>query len=124
MAVILAGDMNDEVNAATTQILNGPPGSELETPGFARPDQGDGDRMFNLGPRILPAERRFTRIFRGRPELIDHIFVSHFLASNGHTTAVTTVSAEGALPSITDDPNARRGQPGSDHAALIATFDL
>jgi hypothetical protein len=25
MAVILTGDMNDELDAATTQILNGPP---------------------------------------------------------------------------------------------------
>jgi hypothetical protein len=29
MAVILTGDMNDEVDAATTLILNGPPGSEI-----------------------------------------------------------------------------------------------
>ena len=28
-AVILTGDMNDEVAAATTLILNGPPGSEI-----------------------------------------------------------------------------------------------
>jgi hypothetical protein len=54
--------------------------------------------------------------------LIDHIFVSHFLT--GRTTAVTTAMAEGALPSIADNPDARRGKPGSDHAAVIATFDL
>ncbi|MCH8991571.1 MAG: endonuclease/exonuclease/phosphatase family protein, partial [Acidobacteria bacterium] len=45
-AVILTGDMNDEVEAATTQILNGPKGSEIGTIGFDRQDQGDGDRMW------------------------------------------------------------------------------
>jgi hypothetical protein len=29
-----------------------------------------------------------------------------------------------ALPSINDDPNLRRGKPGSDHAPIIAIFDL
>ena len=45
--VILLGDMNDEVNAATTLILNGPPGSEIGSVGFDQPDQGVGDRMWN-----------------------------------------------------------------------------
>ena len=36
MAVVLTGDMNDEVDAATTLILNGPPGSEIDTDGFDR----------------------------------------------------------------------------------------
>jgi endonuclease/exonuclease/phosphatase family metal-dependent hydrolase len=121
-AAVLTGDMNDEVDAATTQILNGPPGSEIGTVGFARPDGGDGDRMWNLAP-LISAEQRFTRKYRGRPELIDHVFVSHFLAS-GRTTEVTTRMAEGVLPSIEDNPNARRGEPGSDHAAVIAAFDL
>jgi endonuclease/exonuclease/phosphatase family metal-dependent hydrolase len=120
-AVILTGDMNDELDAATTQILNGPTGSEIGTAGFGHPDAGDGDRIWNLAP-LIPEERRFSRVYRGRPELIDHIFVSHWLA--GRTIAVTTAMAEGALPSIEDNPNARRGKPGSDHAAVIATFNL
>lgn len=121
MPVILAGDMNDEVDAATTQILNGPTGSEIGTAGFPRQDQGDSSRMFNLAP-LIPEEQRFSRLYRGRPELIDHIFASHFLAS-GHTESVGTATAVGQLPSITDDPNERRGDPGSDHAAVMATFD-
>ncbi len=102
-------------------ILNGPPGSEIGTAGFGHPDAGDGNRIWNLAP-LIPEKRRFSRVYRGRPELIDHIFVSHFLA--GRTTAVATASAEGALPSIEDNPDARRGKRGSDHAAVIATFDL
>lgn len=122
-AVILAGDMNDEIEAATTQILQGPPGSEIGSVGFDQPDQGDGDRMWNLAP-LIPEERRFSRLYRGRPELIDHIFASNFLVTDGRTTEVTTVMAEGAIPSIEDDPNVRRGAPGSDHAAVVATFDF
>ncbi len=113
--------MNDEMDAATTQILNGPPGSEIGTVGFGRPDDGDGDRMWISAP-LIPEERRLSRVYRGRPELIDHIFVSHLLA--GRTMAVSTAAAEGTSPSIEDNPNARRGKPGSDHASVIATFDL
>ena len=67
--------------------------------------------MRNLAP-LIPEERRFSQVYRGRPELIDHIFVSYLLAIR--TTAVTTVTADGALPSSGDNPKARRGKPGSD----------
>ncbi|GHF49820.1 endonuclease/exonuclease/phosphatase family metal-dependent hydrolase [Amycolatopsis bartoniae] len=33
--VVVPGDLNDEPTAATTQILSGPPGSEIGTTGFA-----------------------------------------------------------------------------------------
>ena len=36
-AVIVLGDLNDEPLAAASQILLGPPGSEIGTPGFDRP---------------------------------------------------------------------------------------
>ena len=120
-AVLLAGDLNDAIDAATTQIFNGPTGSEIGTPGFAQPDRGDGDRMWNLMLR-LPPEQRGTRVFRGRPETIDHIFASHFLVTR--TTTLATATATGGLRSITDHPGEEAGKPGSDHAAVIATFDL
>ena len=123
LPVVLAGDMNDEVDAATTLILNGPPGSEIGTVGFDQPDLRDGDRLWNLAP-LIPEERRFSRLYRGRMELIDHIFVSHFLVSGTRTTDVTTVVAAPGMPSIEDNPNERQGQPGSDHAAVVATFDF
>jgi hypothetical protein len=62
------GDLNDEVEAATTPHLTGPPGSEIATTGFDRPDNGDAQRLWNLAPRI-PAEQRFSRIYRDRQEL-------------------------------------------------------
>jgi endonuclease/exonuclease/phosphatase family metal-dependent hydrolase len=121
--VILMGDMNDEPDAATTLILNGPPGSEIGSVGFDQPDQGDGDRMWNTAA-LIPEPLRFTRLYRGRMELIDHIFVSHFLVSGTRIVEVTTVTAAQGMPSIDDNPNERIGEPGSDHAAVVATFDF
>jgi endonuclease/exonuclease/phosphatase family metal-dependent hydrolase len=118
-AVIVLGDLNDEPLAATTQILLGPPGSEIGTPGFPRPDQGDPRRLWNLAPRI-PEERRFTRVFRGRKELIDQILVSHALVTR--VTEVDTGDVQ--PPSIDEAPTARRDEPASDHAPVIARFDL
>lgn len=120
---ILLGDMNDEPDAATTSILNGPPGSEIGSEGFGRPDRGDGDRMWNTA-NLIPQSRRFTRLYRGRRELLDHIFVSHFLVSGSRIMEVTTVTAETGMPSIEDDPDVRVGEPGSDHAAVVATMDF
>jgi endonuclease/exonuclease/phosphatase family metal-dependent hydrolase len=113
------GDLNDEPLAATTQVLLGPPGSEFETAGFDRPDHGDAMRLWNLAPRI-PAERRLTRKFRGRPELIDHILVSHRLA---HLVASADTGPVDP-PSITENPTERRDAPGSDHARVVARFNL
>jgi hypothetical protein len=63
---MVLGDLNDEVEAATTQILNGPPGSEIAATGFDHPDQGDARRLWNLAPRI-PEAQRFSRKYSGTP---------------------------------------------------------
>jgi hypothetical protein len=52
---MVLGDLNDEVEAATTQILNGPTGSEIGTGGFNQPDHGDRQRLWNLASRIPEA---------------------------------------------------------------------
>ena len=54
--VLLCGDLNDTPQAATTQILLGPPGSQLGTRGFAQPDQGDANRLWNLAPAMPPGD--------------------------------------------------------------------
>jgi endonuclease/exonuclease/phosphatase family metal-dependent hydrolase len=118
-AVVVLGDLNDEPTAATTQILLGPPGSEIGTPGFERPDQGDGSRLWNLAP-LIPEERRFSRVFRGRGELIDHSLVSHALVRR--VEQVDT--GPGEPPSITEDPSARRDEAASDHLPVVARFRL
>jgi predicted extracellular nuclease len=119
--VVVLGDLNDEASAATTQILSGPPGSEIGTPGYAHPDQGDAQRLWNLADRI-PAEQRYSRIYRGRRELIDHILVSHTLVDLVDDGAVSTGGSP--PPSITDNPTARRDTAGSDHRPILATINL
>ncbi len=115
--LVVAGDFNDGPEAATTQIFHGPPGSELGTPGADQPDKGDGARLWNLAP-LLPAGERFSRVYHGRGELIDHLLVSHALL--GRATEVHTTRPDGVLPSVTDDPAARRNAPASDHALISA----
>jgi len=124
--VVFCGDLNDEVEAATTQIIQGPSGSEIGTRGFRTGDKGDGFRMWNLAP-ILPTvgnEPAFTRRFKGRGELIDHIFASHALVNPKNMPAARTVMASNTLPSVEDEPNDRANEPGSDHAAVVATFNV
>ncbi len=124
VALILLGDLNDVVNAATTQIFQGPSGSEIGSPGFDRPDRGDDTRLFNLAP-CIPEARRFSRVHAGSKELIDHIFVSQeLLPGQPRKLPLADSLVDGGLPSITDDANARRGQPSSDHAPIVATFTL
>ncbi len=48
---MVLGDLNNEPAAATTQVLHGPPGSEIGTGGFDQPDQGDAARLWNLALR-------------------------------------------------------------------------
>jgi endonuclease/exonuclease/phosphatase family metal-dependent hydrolase len=125
-AVVCCGDLNDEPAAATTVIVAGPSGSEIDlTPGsgFHRPDADDAFRLWNLAP-LLPADQRVTRVFKGRGELIDHVFATHRLVNPGNLPVVRTIRSVEPLPSMGDDPNVRRNEPGSDHAAVVATFNL
>jgi endonuclease/exonuclease/phosphatase family metal-dependent hydrolase len=118
-ALVVLGDLNDEPQAATTQILLGPAGSEIGTEGFDRPDRGDPHRLWNLAP-LVPAERRFTRIFRGRRELIDHLLVSQVLVRR----VVRVDTTPQVPPSITEFPNERLDARISDHRPLFAELDL
>jgi endonuclease/exonuclease/phosphatase family metal-dependent hydrolase len=125
-ALVFCGDLNDEPEAATTQIIQGPSGSEIGTGGFPREDQGDGFRMWNLA-HILPDVEggpAFSRIYKGRKELIDHIFASHVMVNPNNMPAARTIMTPDPLPSMDDNPNVRRNDPGSDHAAVVATFDV
>ena len=125
-AVIVLGNLNDTTQAATTQLLQGPPGSEIGTAGFDRPDQGDDTRLFNLA-LLIAEDRRFSRIYRGRRELIDYILVSQELLP-GQPRQLPSVDSHvdvlDGLPSISDNPGERRSEPSSDHAPVTATFDL
>ncbi|MEP9384015.1 endonuclease/exonuclease/phosphatase family protein [Nocardioides cheoyonin] len=115
--VVVLGDLNDTEQAATTQLLYGPSGSQFGTGGFSHPDKGDVARLWNLAPQ-LPADHHYSRINEGQPELIDHILISHALL-DGFRSVDADVSQ---LESITPDPRARANAPASDHAPLIAQF--
>jgi hypothetical protein len=68
-AVVFCGDLNDEPTAATTQIVAGPTGSEVDlTRGsaFHHPDHDDAFRLWNLAP-LLPEDQRVTRKSRAGP---------------------------------------------------------
>jgi endonuclease/exonuclease/phosphatase family metal-dependent hydrolase len=121
--VAVLGDLNDEVQAATTQILLGPPGSELGTPGYDRPDRGDAVRLWDVAP-LIPAGQRWSRVNSGRRELIDHVLLSHRLVHRA-VAAGTGLPGEGppSLPSVGPDPAERRGAPGSDHAPVWVRID-
>ncbi|MBD2100043.1 endonuclease/exonuclease/phosphatase family protein [Leptolyngbya sp. FACHB-261] len=124
--LIILGDLNDVPSAATTQILQGPNGSEIGTAGFKHRDKGDDTRLFNLAS-LIPQERRYSRVYQTNKELIDHIFVSQELLP-GQPRQLPKVDSHvdigATLPSISDDPNQRRGEPGSDHAPITAIFNL
>lgn len=107
-ALVVLGDLNDVTDAATTQLLQGPPGSEVGTAGFSRPDQGDDTRLFNLAP-LIPEVRRFSRVYRGREELIDHILVSGALMP-GEPRRVPAVDSHVDLPAALPSLRATRAR--------------
>lgn len=118
--LLVCGDLNDTVDAATTQILFGPPGSQLGTGGYAQPDRGDPQRLWDVGYQMTPPDN-YSRISQGRPELIDHVLTSHALVAT--LTHAATIPLD--VPSIGPQPQtAPRTNPPSDHRPVIATFGL
>lgn len=126
---MVCGDLNDTRQAATTQLLLGPPGSQLGTGGFSQPDRGDGNRLWNLAP-AMPAGNagtgeeaaNWSRINNGVPELIDQILVSHALI---HVLDSTQAVDMAGIRSVTADPASLRGMAApSDHRPVIARFNV
>jgi endonuclease/exonuclease/phosphatase family metal-dependent hydrolase len=120
-ALVVLGDLNDEAAAATTQMLLGPPGSQIGTGGFDHPDAGDGMRLWNLAP-LIPDGEGYSRIFEGRRELIDHLLVSRRLVGPGNLPGVR-VHHQAAV-SIGIDPLERRDAPASDHDPVFAHLNV
>src|SRR4051812_19547555 len=52
--LLVCGDLNDTLDAATTQLLFGPPGSQFGTGGVCPPPPGGGARGGGGGPRATP----------------------------------------------------------------------
>lgn len=112
--VILLGDFNDGPEAVTTQILMGPADGSL-----ARRDKGDDVRLYNL-VEYIPPERRYSRIYKRKGEMIDHIMVSYELIFRRQFVD----SFIEPIQSITESTEERRDEPFSDHAPVYARFEL
>jgi endonuclease/exonuclease/phosphatase family metal-dependent hydrolase len=127
--VLVCGDLNDTPQAATTQLLLGPPGSQLGTGGFNRPDAGDGNRLWNLAPKMPAGDpvtgegaANWSRINNGVKELIDQILVSHRLV---HALDSTESLPIDGIKSATADPASLADMEApSDHRPVIARFSL
>lgn len=121
--VVVCGDLNDTSEAATTQLLFGPPGSQIGTGGFPAADEGDRQRLWDVG-YAMTAPDDFSRINQGRRELIDHVLVSHALV--GRLDHATTVPLE-RLPTVGERPRTTpraAGQAPSDHRPVLAAFSV
>ena len=127
--VLVCGDLNDTPQAATTQLLLGPPGSQLGSGGFNRPDAGDGNRLWNLEPKMPAGDpetgeeaANWSRINNGVKELIDQILVSHLLV---HALDSTQSLPMDGIKSATADPASLADMEApSDHRPVIARFNL
>ncbi len=71
----------------------------------------------------MPEGQNFSRVNQGRKELIDHILVSAALVRRVIRDSVKVVIDQG-LPAIGEDPTARRDALSSDHAPVVASFDV
>ena len=129
---IVLGDLNDEPKAATSQIFLGPTDKDITTA-----DSKDHVRLYNLTESVplpgtdrrefLPEAERFTRVHEGRGEILDQIIASRSLIFRDGDFRVQEVRSLVSLiegQSITDNPSDRVGEEASDHAPVLAQFDL
>ena len=107
------GDLNDGPDAATTQILYGPPDANL-----ARTDKRDPWRLVNVARFAPPDPPPFSRMYKKHGELIDHILVSTDLARRNVTLEIDTTH----VTTIGDQPSQRKNAVWPDHAPAVATI--
>jgi predicted extracellular nuclease len=128
--VVVLGDLNDGPEAATTQILYGPPGNQPRGPddathasgAFQRADDEDDQRLFNV-TKLVPEKIRWSRRHDGQNELLDHILATEGLMPrvNGLRRVPTmSILNEDAPNVIGSNPNVSGVIP--DHAPVTATF--
>jgi endonuclease/exonuclease/phosphatase family metal-dependent hydrolase len=128
--VVVLGDLNDGPEAATTQILYGPPGGQPRGPedathatgAFQRADADDVRRLFNV-TNLVPASLRWSRRHNGQNELLDHILASQGLmprVGGLRQVPVVTILNEDTPNLIGAHPIAGGTVP--DHASVTATF--
>jgi hypothetical protein len=104
----------DQPEAVTTELLLGP-----EDLSLSRPDKGDNVRLYNLAEYIQP-ERRYSRIYHKKRELIDHIMVSHELIFRLQKIDSCIEHIESIGPEVEN----RRLAIVPDHAPVYAEFQI
>jgi endonuclease/exonuclease/phosphatase family metal-dependent hydrolase len=124
---ILLGDMNDEPQSATSQLLLGPSDGDID-----KADKGDAVRLYNLTDELpkygsatispIPPERQYSRKYNHRGEMIDHICVTRTLALS--ITKVDSVIESIEAENVTDVPTERFGKARPDHAPVYAVFEI
>jgi len=105
------GDFNDVLESEALRIVRGD-AAGCRSPGLLPQE---------LLPCELavPPEQRYTQRYRGRPEMLDHIFVSRSLLP--HFSGAQVLNE--FLREADEGPEAgRAADAGSDHAPLVATF--
>lgn len=127
--LIVLGDLNDGPEAQTSQVLNGPEGSQIGTSAFDRRDKGDDTRLFNLAP-VIPEDRRYSRVHNQVRELLDQILVSEEMLPEDERgrrrlpERVDTFAEFSGNPSVRDDPGERAAAEAPDHSPVLADFVL
>ena len=128
--MVVLGDFNDGSEAATTEMLYGPPGSQPRGPedathvtgAFQRGDTQDKQRLFNV-TKLVSEDHRWSRKYNGTKELIDHILVSQGLMprANGLRQVPTMRILNEDTPNLIG-ANPTAGGVVPDHAPVTATF--
>lgn len=112
--MILMGDMNDDASAITTQIMLGPEDRSL----YHR-DKFDDVRLYALD-EYIPAERRYSRVYHKKGEMIDHICVSKELIFFVRRVD----SFVEPIDSIDQSVESRRDAVYPDHAPVFVRFEI
>ena len=118
--MLVCGDLNDTMEAATTQLVFGPPGSQIGTGGFDHSDHGDHQRLWDVGYAMNPPNDYSphqpgpSRTHRSRPGL-----------PGDDRPPDRRGDRPLDIPSIGFQLQvAPRTDPPSDHRPVVAHFDL
>lgn len=102
--VVVAGDFNEFHFEEPLEVLTG----QLDFDGGAV--TAGGDQVLNALAYLLDPNDRFSALFQGNAQMLDHIFASNSLFGGAQVDAVHT--------------NTPVGLPGSDHDPILAIFNV
>lgn len=105
LPVIVAGDFNDQPDAASLRIIAGDIGGPT--------DLSDPERLLNC-MRAMPSHKRYSTMHNGERRLIDHVLVSSALWQ--------TLKRVDIFHDEIDQTSASEFNPASDHAPLRVEF--